>query len=111
MIQLPVVSHPPVILIALIPIPGFFGSPHNLKDMLFDKSSILGSFSHVSSIELKVSDGVDGGHPQVSQPQLGHEVQQGLVGQGITEEGASHGGVGLGVGVGVGVGTVIPEQT
>jgi hypothetical protein len=38
-------------------------------------------------------------------------VQQGLVGQGITFDGASHGGVGLGVGVGVGVGIVIPEQT
>jgi hypothetical protein len=79
--------------------------------MLFDKSSILGSFSHVSSIELNVSDGVYGGQPQVSQPQLGQDVQQGSVGQGIALVGASHGGVGLGVGVGVGVGTVIPEQT
>jgi hypothetical protein len=79
--------------------------------MLFDKSSIFGSFSQVSSIELKISEGSEGGQPHVSQPQLGHEVQQGLVGQGMTGEGASQGGVGLGVGVGVGVGTVIPEQT
>ena len=84
--QVPVVSHPPVILIALIPIPGFFGSPHNLNDKLFDKTSHLGSFSQVSSTDWKLCDGVFGGHPQTSHPQSTHDVQQGSPGlQGVTD--------------------------
>ena len=94
-----------------MPIPGFFGSPHNLNDILFDRSSIIGSFSQVSSIELNVREGLDGGHPQVLQPQLGQESQHGVVDGQTTFVGyESHGGVTIGVGVGVGVGTVIPEQ-
>jgi hypothetical protein len=79
--------------------------------MLFDRSSIIGSFSQVSSIELNVREGLDVGHPQVLQPQLGQESQHGVVDGQTTFVGyESHGGVTLGVGVGVGVGTVIPEQ-
>ena len=57
--------------------PGFLGSPHSLNEILFDKTSNLGSFSQVSSIELKCKEGSDGGHPQTSQPQLEQEEQQG----------------------------------
>jgi hypothetical protein len=57
---------------------------------------------------LNIVDGSAGGHPQVSHPQLGHEVQQGVVtGQGMSTGVKSHGGIADGVGVGVGVGTII----
>ena len=64
----------------------FLGSPHNLNEKLFDKSSIFGSFSQVSSIELNIFDGCAGGHPQVSHPQLGYDLQHGVVlGHGISK--------------------------
>jgi hypothetical protein len=103
----PVVSHPPVIFKTLIPIPGFLGSPHNLTEKLFDNASNLGSDSQVFSIDENVVDGDDGGHPQVSHPQLGQEVQQGTGGHSTTVGYVSHGGIGVGVGVGVGVGTIM----
>ena len=62
MIQVPVVTQSPVIFKTLIPIPGFFGSPHNLIEKLLDNASNLGSFSQVSSIDEKTLDGDVGGH-------------------------------------------------
>jgi len=102
-----VVSQSPVIFKTLIPIPGFFGSPHNLIEKLFDSASNLGSFSHVSSIDENVSDGYAGGQPQLSHPQLTHVVQQGFGGHATCVGYVSQGGVGVGVGVGVGEGTII----
>jgi hypothetical protein len=74
---------------------------------LFDNASNKGSVSQVFSIDENVLDGVDGGHPQVSQPQLGQDVQQGTGGQATVVGYVSQGGVGVGVGVGVGEGTII----
>ena len=48
----PVVSQSPVNLINLTPIPGFFGSPHNLNEIAFDIASNNGSDSQVFSIEV-----------------------------------------------------------
>jgi hypothetical protein len=79
-----VVSQSPVIFKTLIPIPGFFGSPHNLIEKLLDRASNLGSFSQVSSMDENVSDGYGGGQPQLSHPQFGHDVQQGFGGHETT---------------------------
>jgi hypothetical protein len=87
--------------------PGFLGSPHNLTEKLFDNASNKGSVSHVFSIDENTVDGVVGGQPQLSHPQLGQEVQQGTGGQATVVGYVSHGGVGVGVGVGVGDGTII----
>jgi hypothetical protein len=106
-IQVPVVSQPPVIFTTLIPIPGFLGSPHNLTEKLFDNASNKGSVSQVFSIDEKTVDADVVGQPQVSHPQLGQEVQQGTGVHATTVGYVSHGGVGEGVGVGVGEGTII----
>ena len=99
--QVPVVSQPPVKRKTLTPIDGFFGSPHNLNAILFDIKSNNGSFSQVSSIDVKplVLQSIQSVH--VSQVvQLG--VQTGVV--------FSQLGVEVGTGVGVGVGSIITGQ-
>jgi hypothetical protein len=66
----------------------------------------------VSSTDENVNDGVVGGHPHTSQPQLGQDEQQPAVGlHSIILGYVSQGGVDVGVGVGVGVGTLISEQS
>jgi len=75
-----------------------------------DNASNFGSVSQVFSIDENIVDGVVGGQPQLSHPQLGQEVQQGTGVQAIVVGYVSQGGVGDGVGVGVGVGTIIVLQ-
>jgi hypothetical protein len=102
-VQVPVISHPPVNLKNLIPIPGFFGSPHNLIAKAFDNVSNKGFFSQVSSIDV---------NPLIEQSsQSLHATQSVQVGVQVVCGGKGlQVGVGLGIGVGVGVAGIIVPQ-
>ena len=96
--QLPVVEQSPVILRALIPIPGFLTSPHNLKDILFDNQSYIGSDSQVFSTEE---------NPVYTQSSQLVQFEQ-VLHVGVQTGGKTHPvEVDAGVGVGVGVTSII----
>ncbi len=93
-------SQSPVNLKTLIPILGFFGSPHNLIAKLLEIASHLGSFSQVSSIDENPSNSQS---LQVSQVWQVVQTSHGV-------EVIQFEGPGVGDGVGVGVGNITVPQ-
>ena len=100
--QLPVVEQSPVILRTLTPIPGFLTSPHNLKDILFDNQSYIGSDSQVFSTEENPV------YIQSSQLVQFEQVLHVGVQTGVTIQPDD---VASGVGVGVGVISIMVEHS